>query len=463
MPFASPRRLVPAAALAALVTACAVPNPPPSEDLRAQSMPNVKLAPQWTGAPADAGEVPAGWLARFGDPGLTAIVAEAMAYNSDIQIAAARMEAAAANARAAGAAIWPQLNLQGRGGGELSGDSSGLQGLGLFASWEIDLWGRVRAMRASGSAAYEATELDWRYARESIAAMIAKNWFMAREAALQGAIAGEMVDDSQALLGLARDRLRIGKGDEYDVSQADAAMLSYRDLQLQADIARLQALRSIEILAGRYPSGVVDPGSGLPPPGSVPVGLPSQLLERRYDVRAAERRVAAAFYRTHEAQAARLPRISLVASVSTISSELIVLKERDNPAWGLGGTLFAPLFHGGALQAQVEVRTADQKAAVADYARMGLRAFNEVEGALSQSFNLERRVEVLERSVQANQRSLGFARVRYDVGSGDQRGVHERMLSLHTTRASLLRAQSERLIQRVNLFLALGGGFEATP
>jgi NodT family efflux transporter outer membrane factor (OMF) lipoprotein len=333
----------------------------------------------------------------------------------------------------------------------------------VFASWEIDLWGRVRATRAAGVAQYEATELDWRYARESIAAMIAKSWFSAREAALQAAIAGEMVGAAQSLHDLASERLRIGKGDEYDVSQADAATLSYRDLQLQADIARLNALRSIEILAGRYPSGAIDPGSGLAAPGPVPVGLPSQLLERRYDVRAAERRVAAAFARTHEAEVARLPRISLVASVSTISSELLVLKERDNPAWGLGGTLLAPLFHGGALQAQVDARTADQKAAVADYARTGLRAFGEVEGALSYAFNLERRVEVLQRSVQANQRSLGYARVRYDVGSGDQRGVHERMLALHTTRASLLRAQSERLIQRVNLHLALGGGFEAAP
>jgi outer membrane protein TolC len=256
----------------------------------------------------------------------------------------------------------------------------------------------------------------------------------------------------------------VGSGDELEVSQAEASVLSYSDLVLQAEVARQNALRAIEILAGRYPSAQVEAGVDLPPlPGPIPAGLPSQLLERRPDVRAAERRVAAAFYRTEEAKAARLPRIALTAGVNTVSSDLLVLKERDNPVWSVGATLLAPIFTGGALQAQVDVRTAEQKAALAEYGRIGLRAFDEVEGALTASFSLERRSDVLARAVQANQRALGFARVRYDVGSGDQRGVQQQMLALHAARTSLVRVQSERLIQRVNLHLALGGGFAPLP
>ena len=457
-------RTAAACALAALAASCAVREPPPPEELRAQALPNTTVPGQWTGGPTAPGEVAGGWLARFDDPALTALVAEAMAYNADLQLAAARVEAAEASARAAGAAIFPQVSISGRGGGKLSGDASGLQGIGLFASWEIDLWGRVRSLRASSTAQYDAFALDARYARESIAALVAKSWFLARQAALQRAIAAEMAAASQDLAGLSRDRLRVGKGDEYEVAQADAAVLTYRDLEFQADRARRDALRSIEILAGRYPSASVDPGMGLPAlPGAVPAGLPSQLLERRPDVRAAERRVAAAFYRIQEAQAARLPRISLTASVSSVSSELLVLKERDSPVWGVAGTLLAPIFTGGALQAQVDVRTAEQKAAVADYARIGSRAFGEVEGALSATFNLESRAEVLARGVQANERAVGYARVRYDVGSGDLRGVQQQLLALHASRTTLVQVQAERLIQRVNLHLALGGGFEAAP
>ena len=466
MALAGPRRLALLGALAVLVTACALPDPPPPDELRAAALPNTRVPERYTAAAAaaDAGAVADGWLERFNDPALAKLIAEAMAYNPDLTIAASRVEVAAANARAAGASLYPSVGLQGRGGGELSGDASGLQGLGLFASWELDLWGRVRAVRATGVAQYEATLLDERYARESIAALVAKSWFLAREAARQRAIAAEMVDSSVALAGLADDRLRIGKGNESEVTEAESNVLTYRDLVLQADLARQNALRSIETLCGRYPAAAIEPGVDLPPlPGPVPVGLPSQLLERRPDVRAAERRVAMAYYRTHEAQAARLPQIKLVASVSTISSELIVLKERDNPAWGLGATLFAPIFTAGALKAQVEARTAEQKAAIAEYARVGSRAFSEVESALATSFNLESREAIIARSVVAAERTLGYARVRYDVGSGDLRQIRQQQLALHASRTSLLRVQSERLIQRVNLHLALGGGFEASP
>jgi NodT family efflux transporter outer membrane factor (OMF) lipoprotein len=449
-------------ALAASVLAgCPLPQPPAPDDLRQQAMPNLQVPGQWTGGPAAPGDVTAGWLALFDEPMLEQLVSEAIAYNPDLRVAAARVEAAEASARAAGAALMPQLNLAARGGGKMSGDNSGLQVVGLFASWELDLWGRVRASRASATAQYESAALDARYARESLAALVAKSWFLAREAAAQRAIASEMVASSESLASLSADRKRVGNADDLEIAQADASVLGYRDLVLQADIARQNALRAIEILAGRYPAAQLDAGVRLPPPGPpVPAGLPSQLLERRLDVQAANRRVAAAFYGVHEAKAARLPRISLTAGVNSVSSELFVLKERDNPVWSVGASLLAPIFTGGALQAQVDVRTAEQKAALAEYGRIGARAFSEVEGALSAAFNLDSRTDVLARAVRANESALGFVRVRYDVGSTDQRSVQQQQLSLHAARTTLIHVQSERLIQRVNLHLALGGGFE---
>src|SRR6202008_1153250 len=135
---------------------------------------------------------------------------------------------------------------------------------------------------------------------------------------------------------------------------------------------------------GRYPAAeiaVAEQLATMPPP--VPAGLPSELLERRPDVVAAERRVAAAFNRVGEAGAAQLPRISLTAGGSSIKSDVFVLAARNNPVWSYGENLVAPIFQAGALKAQVEIRSAEQKQAVADYARAGQRAFGEVEGALS--------------------------------------------------------------------------------
>jgi outer membrane protein, multidrug efflux system len=195
-------------------------------------------------------------------------------------------------------------------------------------------------------------------------------------------------------------------------------------------------------------------------PGPVPAGMPAELLERRPDVVAAERRVAAAFYRVEEAKAARLPRISLTAAGTSISSELFVLKDRENPVWSAGASIMAPIFLGGALQAQVEARTAEQKQAMAEFGRIGARAFGEVESALSAGITLEDREAILGELVTENTRALEFANQRYRVGAGDLRAVQQQRLALSASRTALLRVQAERLVQRVNLYLALGGGFE---
>ena len=262
---------------------------------------------------------------------------------------------------------------------------------------------------------------------------------------------------------LSEQREKIGKGDGYEAALARANAETLRDSVVQLSLAREQSLRALETLIGRYPSATVDIASELAKwPGPVPAGLPSELLERRPDVIAADRRIATAFLRTEEAKAARLPTIKLTGSVSDITSELFVLQDRDNPVWSAGGSLFAPLFTGGALKTQVRIRTAEQRQAIADYGRIGARAFAEVENALAAESAAGRREQVLTRATAENQRALELARIRFDVGSGDLRGVGQQQLAVHGSRATLVRVQAERLVQRINLHLALGGGFDAS-
>ena len=453
-------RIAYATLAAALLAGCALEAPPERDEVRQEALPNLAVPEQWAQAGGVAGSVTEGWLAEFKDPGLDALVREAIANNPDLRAAAARIEQAVAYVKAAGATLYPQVNLMARGGGALSGDSSGLEGLGLFANWELDVWGRVRAGREAAQLQYLSAAFDAEYARRSIAAMVAKSWFLATEARLQKDAAQDMVRSAESLVGLALDRQRIGKGDEYEVALARANLQTYRDAVQQFDLAIRQSLRALETLVGRYPAAALKvPAQLAAQPGAVPVGMPSELLERRPDVVAAERRVAFAFYRGEEAKAARLPRISLTAAVTSISSELFVLKDRDDPVWSAGASLVAPLFTGGALQAQVEIRTAEQKLAVAEYGRVGARAFGEVEGALSTTFTLAERAAILAQSVAENERTLELANVRYRVGSGDLRAVQQQQLAVYAARTALLRVQSEQLVQRVNLHLALGGGW----
>jgi NodT family efflux transporter outer membrane factor (OMF) lipoprotein len=448
-------------AAAVALAGCALKAPPPRDELAKESLPNLKVPSAWAAQGGASSVVGDRWLATFNDPQLDALVQEALAYNPDLQVAAARVEQAAAYVKVAGALLYPQVNLLARGGGKMSGDSSGLEGVGVFLNWELDLWGRIRAGQEAAKTQYGSAELDAEYARQSIAALVAKSWFLATEARLQKAIAEDMVAASARQVSFAQDRLRVGNGDEYDVTLAQASLATYQDSVRNLDLAYQQSLRALEALAGRYPAAAANvPAQLAAMPGPVPVGMPSELLERRPDVVAAERRVAAAFYRVEEAKAARLPRISLTAAVTSVSSELFVLKQQDNPVWSAGASLLAPIFLGGQLQAQVEVRTAEQKQAVAEYGRVGARAFGEVENALAAGFTLEEREALLKRAVAENGRALELANIRYRVGSGDLRAVQQQSLALYAARTALLRVQSERLVQRVNLYLALGGGFD---
>ena len=452
-----------AAALATALAGCALKSPPPVADLQKEALPHTAVPAAFKATGGVAAPLAGHWLATFNDPALSALVDEALNFNADLQGAALRVERAGGYLKVASASLLPSVDLFGTGSGASSNSTSGLNGLWLNASLEIDLWGRIRYGQAAAQADAEALAADYAFARQSLAAMVAKSWFLATEAGLQRAIVQDMVRTSESLLSLAQDRLRVGNGTEQDVAVARANVGPYRDMLRQADLSREQALRALELLLGRYPSAEVAVAPNLSAmPAPVPVGLPSELLERRPDVVAAERRVAAAFNRVGEAQAARLPRISLTAGINSISSDVLVLQDRDNPAWGLGASLLAPIYQGGALKAQVEIRTTEQKQAVAAYASAGQRAFSEVENALAAEFALSDREAILRANVRDNERALDLTQTQFRVGSTDRRSVDQRQLALHSARTSLLRVQSERLAQRVNLHLALGGSFSET-
>jgi outer membrane protein, multidrug efflux system len=450
--------------VATMVAGCVLNKPPDTAAVKELALPEMQTPAQWTASGAGTGAVADRWLSSFHDDQLSHAVSEALAYNADLRVGAARVEQAQLYAKLAGAKLWPSVDLLARGGGKMSGDGSGLQGGVLSATWELDLWGRVRYGRAASAAQAASAQADFEYARQSIAALVAKSWFLATEAGLQVQAARETIRASEELVRLAGDRTRIGVGGQEDVYIARASVGGYRDVLRQLELGREQAIRALEILLGRYPSAAATVTPQLPGyPGEIPTGLPSVLLERRPDVVAAERRVAVAFNRVHEAKAARLPVISLTTGVSAISSELFLLKDHSNPVWNLGANLVAPLFKGGALKTQVEIRTAEQKQAIAEYAAVGLRAFGEVEGALAAEIAAREREQILTQALSDNQQALTVVQTQFKVGSTDLRFVEQRQLALTATRSALIRVQSEQRVQRVNLHLALGGSFELPP
>ena len=257
-------------------------------------------------------------------------------------------------------------------------------------------------------------------------------------------------------------RQKVGAGSEQDVALARASLGNYEDTARQVRLAHQQSLRALELLLGRYPAAELAARPDLSKlPGDIPAGLPIQMLERRPDMVAAERRVAAAFNRVGEAKAAQLPRIILNANIAGIDSDILQLKDDfENPTPGAGAKIIAPIYQGGALRTQVRIRTLEQKEAVAKYAQAALRALSDVENTLAAGRTLTQREEVLRQALADNERALALAQTSYRVGRGDLRAVQQQQLNVQAARLALLRVESEQLAQRVNLHLALGGSFQ---
>lgn len=460
-------RILASIAAVALASGCAVRAPPPAEEIRRQALADIALDHAWKAdASVSTGLVQDDWLRSFNDPELDTLVREALANNPDLRIAATRVEQSAQYLVVAQSGLRPALGVFGTGGSKSGGgdSSSALQALMLTASWQLDLWGRLRYARNAAAQDLASAQADLEFARQSLAAATAKAWFTTTQLTLNAAITADMVRSANELTLLAQQRERVGVGTDAETAVARAMAKDLASTLQQLQFSRSQALRALELLIGRYPAAEIDARAQLlEPPGPVAAGMPLQMLERRPDVIAAERRVAAAFNRVGEAKAARLPELTLNANIGALESEVLELREDfENPTGGLGARLLAPIYQGGALRAQVEIRTLQQKEAIADYARVALRAIGEVENAVAAGASLAARAALLNDVVKEQTRVLELAQTRFRIGRTDRRSVEQQRLSVQNAQMALHNVRSDELAERVNLHLALGGSFAST-
>jgi NodT family efflux transporter outer membrane factor (OMF) lipoprotein len=444
-----------------VLPACKSAAPPPTTtEIVAEALPETTEIPgEFKAADfVDTGAVDDGWLETFNDPQLEELVDEALRNNLDLRIAAAQVDSAAASAVMAGARLKPTVDLGiGATGSGTTADSSGDVALGLSTTWEIDVWGKHASGSAAAEASLAATQANYEFARQSLAAQTAKAWFVATQARMLLDLGLETVDLYRQTLDLVTVKLEVGQVTRQDISLAKADLASAQEAHRQAEAADRQARRSLELLLGRYPAAEIEAHSDLPPfPPPVPVGLPSDLLERRPDLITAENNVAAAFFLTEQAEAAKLPSFAITAGVGASS-------DVDDLLFDLGAGLFAPLFRGGALEAQVEQADAQQRAVIASYGQAVLKAFEEVEAALTNEGLLEEREHYLEVVLEENTEAWELAKAQYEVGKIDLLSVLQMQARVVGARIGLVNIRSERMIDRVNLHLALGGSFDEDP
>lgn len=419
----------------------------------------------------------ADWWSVYADPALDKLIAEALASNSDIRLAAARVEEARAALGMADANRYPSLNLQTsgsrsklseRGVNPVPGDTVNNSYKASFqAAYELDLWGRYRNASEAARADLLATEYAAQVVRASLAASVARAWFALSALDAQRQLAMETQANRRDALNLVRLRLEGGLANELELRQAEAELAGIEATLAQLTRqARSQEL-ALAVLLGREPRRLAEDNvaragaTGAIPP-AVPAGLPADLLLRRPDLRQAEQNLLAAQARMRETRAAIFPDLTLTAYLGSESKALTDLFSSQAGVWGLTASIVQALFNAGRTQAAVQATAARQEQLLAAYEKGVRNAFREVLDALVTHRQAREAGEAETRRVAALAKATDLAALRHENGLTGYLELLDARRNLFQARANDIEARRAQLAAVADLALALGGGWRAS-
>ena len=465
--------LIPLMAVLAAAGACATAAPVAAPDI------GVPVPETWTAAATPDGRISVDWWQDFGDDGLSAAVEAALEGNFDLRAAASRLEVAASDARTARAELFPSVDASYSGarqrqnfvGFPIPGAEDEVlstiftnHGVSLDVSWEIDLWGRLRAATQIVLADLQASAADLRGAQLSMAGQTAKAWFAVAEAQQQIDLSRTTVENYRETTDRVRGRFEAGIRPPLDLRLALLNLSNAEALLQQRRQQFDSAARQLKVLLGEYADDVISMPLDLPDlTADVPAGLPAELVSRRPDLLAAERRLASFEARVGVARSNRLPNLTLTARGGTATDALLSLLDGDFSVWALLANVTAPIWQGGRLREEVTRAEAQSAEALATFANTALTAYAEVETALAAESILLEREQQLAASVEHAQGAARLAYERYLTGIDNYIAVLESQRSAAQAEGELIAARRLRLENRVDLYLALGGGFEQLP
>jgi outer membrane protein, multidrug efflux system len=437
----------------------------------AYKRPDIPPPAVWREAPPnDAAAIwpSADWWHGFGSQTLDDLIAEAQRSNDDLAVAIARVEEADAQARIAGAALLPSVDL----GADATRQRAQVSGVGpetfnsfspvLSASYELDFWGKNRALRAAA----RATALASRYDKETVAltvvSSVASTYFQALEFRDRLQVARENLANGEKILHGLQLEQTAGIATGLDVAQQETAVALLRAAIPPLQQQFRQAVNALAVLLGKTPESVdVDTGTlnALTSPQVVD-GLPSQLLARRPDVAESEQQLISANADITVARAALFPSIELTASGGYASSALASLISPANRIWSLSAGLTQPIFHGGALRAQVVFSNAHYRELLSSYHKTVISAFGNVESALVAAQQTQEQQARQQEAVNKARRAFQFAQTQMSAGTVNILTVLNTENALFSAQDELVQIQYLHLQSMVDLYTALGGGWQ---
>jgi len=425
----------------------------------------------WKAAqPADAGSR-GNWWERFGDPVLNSLEDRLNGSNYSIAAAAANLEEARALVRSARAQYYPTITSApgvtnsrlATGFGQTIGRTFTTYSFPLDASWEPDLWDRVRKTVSANSAAAQAVAADLENVRLSAQAELAADYFQLRAQDSSKGLWDSVVSAHEQSVALVRDQCVAGLGSDDVLAQAESDLHSALAQDESLAVARAQYEHAIAALAGQPASTFTIPGAEWKAdPPSIPLGLPSELLERRPDIASAERAVAQANAQIGVAKTAFFPAIMLSASAGFQSLSISKWFEWPARVWSMGPNVAETLFDAGQRRATVQQFQANYDRTVANYRQTVLSAFQEVEDNLAALRSLGSVIQQQDSAIEASGRALEVAEVRYEAGLDPYLNVISARLSLLAAQQAGVTFRMQQMVASVQLIKALGGGWDSS-
>ncbi|WP_430869517.1 efflux transporter outer membrane subunit [Cupriavidus basilensis] len=406
------------------------------------------------------------WWAIFGDPQLDALMSQVKVSNQNIKAAEAQYRQALAALQSSRAGYFPTVGASAgldRARGS-SGQVGNSQSASLSASWELDVWGRVRRQVESSEASAQASQADLASTLLSTQATLAQSYFLLRIADQQKALLDRTVADYERSLQLVRNQYAAGTAQRSDVLQSETQLKSAQALQIDIQITRAQYEHAIAILTGKPPSDLsIAPQDYAAAVPRVPSAVPSALLERRPDIGAAERRMAAANAQIGVAQAAYYPTLSLSASGGLSAATLARWLSLPDRVWSIGPALAGTLFDGGLRSAAKAQAVAAYDQTVANYRQTVLSAFQEVEDNLAGARLLEQEAVVQNDALRSARDALALVNNRYRAGTASLLDVLTAQTTAYTAERTALAIVGRQYTTSAVLIKALGGGWHVVP
>jgi multidrug efflux system outer membrane protein len=416
----------------------------------------------------------ANWETVATDPVLQELIRDAISNNLDLRTAAARVTEARARYGIAKSFLYPSVGVTGGYSsqqdsqladlpqGDASNSSYENWNAGVQASWELDLFGRVQRQSEAAFARYLATEQGQRAVLVTLVGDVASSYLLLRQLDMELEIAHQTVVSNEETVRFYQNRLKGGLSNRLELDTAIANLARTNTLipQLEFDVATTE--NRLSLLLGRPPGPIErgEPLSSSHVPPSLAVGMPAALLERRPDVQAAEQELVAANANVGAAKALYFPRISITGLYGTVSGDFSDLMDNDAEVWSVSPSLFAPVFQGGRISRNYEAAQAAYEQAFFQYQKAALNAYREVANALAGIRTLGVARATLQIGVKALQDAATLSRLRYDAGLASYLEILNADQDLFDQRILLAETQGAELRAYVELYRALGGGWQ---